>query len=279
MTAEEPQKTGREWTVGAAATHEVYQALLASYALGRHGTPHQLKGVVHEYAHVLKHNVNPAAVLEKGWAYLNPNSRAVDLDVLYTRAAGVQLKDTTSPSGARTTALRAPTYAGAVLGTPETVAAVSKHNVQIESTGISSAHNSGVAARAGSPNCLSWAAVGANVKNGAAVGAAFGVARALYRAYERYEKGEGSWQKLLEEALRDCLVGAASGGAVALAGTFAGAVLPPGNAALIGGLAVALIVALLLSKVTDEQWGAFFGGLTAIFALDNALTHSPVQMP
>lgn len=274
MHPEDQNKTGREWIVAAAAIHEFYQALLASYALDRHGTPHQLKGVIHEYAHVLRHNLSPAAVAEKGWASLNPNPRAVGADVLYTKAPGVQLKDTTSLAGARATARRMPSYPCEVLGTPETSAAVGRYGVQIGSSGVSSAHNAGVAARAGAPNGLCWAAVGANMKTGAAIGAGFGLAHALYNAYERYQRGEGSWQKFVEDALRDCLLGASSSAGVALVGTVVAAVLHPGNVALVGGLVVALIAIILLSKVTDDQWSAFFSDLSAIFTVETAAARS-----
>ena len=164
-----------------------------------------------------------------------------------------------------------PTYPGAVLGTPETVRAIAKHGVEIGSSGVSTAHNEAIAARAGGMG-VSWNALGRNVGTGAAVGAVLGVGIAVYEANERHQIGEGSWQKLFDEALRNALVGIAVGGAGALAGTVASAVLPAGNVAIVGGLIVGIGAALVISKITDEQWAAFFGAATAFLATVNSMS-------
>jgi hypothetical protein len=221
--------------------HQGYQCGIAAVALSRHGTTRQLKGVIHECAFVLHHNANPRAVMRSGWAQLNPNSRDVVNDVLFTRAAGVQLKDTVSRSGASQTARRVPSYDGRVLGTPETVAAVGKHGVRIESSGISTAHNEAIAARAGT---ISWSALGYNAVGGIAIGAMCGGGLALLNGYLREEKREVIW----DDVLRDAFVGGISGGIGAFGGTAAAALVPRGGTAILISMIVGVILAAIVAK-------------------------------
>lgn len=229
--------------------HSAYQCGIAAAACARHASAAGLKGVAHECAYVWHHNTNPLAVLEKGWAQLNPNLRDPVADVIFTRAPAVQLKDTVSASGARATARRAASYGNQVLGTPETVEAVAKHGVRIESSNISSGHNEGIAARAG---CLSRAALLHNVKSGAASSALLGAAFALLRGYDRVCAGEATWEDVLRDVLREAAIAGASSAAAALAGTVAAALVAPGPVAVLVSIVVGLAIILRrMSSVID----------------------------
>lgn len=246
--------------------HEVYQCGLAASALARHGTVTQLKGVVHERAFVLKHNTSPSAIIEKGWARLNSNPRDALLDVLFTRAPGVQLKDTVSCSGATRTASRVAGYGNAVLGTPETVAAVERCGVRIESSGISTLHNEGVAARAGSQCGVPWRAAVHNAKIGAVIGLAVGAGIALARGYLRRRRGEATWDEVLRNVIRGGVVGGASGGAAAFAGTVAAALVPPGWIALGTSVVVGGLVGRETSGLAHTAWSGAADALGGWFA-------------
>lgn len=246
--------------------HEVYQCGLAAFALGRHGTVTQLKGVVHECAFVLKHNTNPSAIIEKGWARLNPNPKDTVCDVLFTRAPGVQLKDTVSHSGATGTASRVPGYGNGVLGTLETVAAVERCGVRIGSSGISTSHNEGVAARAGSPGGVPWRAAVHNMKVGAVIGLTVGAILALVNGYHRQRRGEATWDEVLRDVIRDGVVGGASGGAAAFVGTVAAALVPPGWFALGASVIVSGLVGSATSGLTHTAWSGAPGAFASWFA-------------
>lgn len=229
--------------------HTAYQCGIAAAAYARHGTATGLKGVIHEYTYALHHNMNPLAVIEKGWAQLSPNRCDTINDVVFTRAPGIQLKDTVSATGARATARRAASYKAPVLGTPETVEAVAKQRVRIGSSNISSAHNEGVAARAG---CLSASALLHNVKSGAISGALFGAVLALWHGYERVCRGEATWEDVLRNVLREAAIAGVTNAAAALAGTVAAALAAaagaPGPIAILVSFIVAAVVAYFASK-------------------------------
>jgi hypothetical protein len=237
--------------------HSGYQCGLAAVAHARHGSVSGLKGVVHECAYVLHHNLNPLAFLEKGWAQLSPNLRDPVNDVVFTNGLGVQLKDTISANGARATARRAASYGTQVLGTPETVAAVGKQGVRIGSSDISSAHNEGIAARAG---CLSRAALLHNVKSGAMHSAFIGAVFALLRGYDRVCKGEATWEDVLGDVVREAAISGVSGAAAALAGTVAAALAMPGPVAVLISAVVGLLVAYFASKFANAKWDEYFPG-------------------
>ena len=184
--AENEKKPFNDLWVG----HEAYQCGMATWAVSRHGSRLQLKGIVHECTYVVRHNLNPDAVFRKGVASLHPNVRSCGADVLFSRGGGVQLKDTISASGARETALRASSYNVPIHGTDETVAAVARRGAKLESSGISSAHNEGIAARAGSVSTSTFHHALNNARSGALAGAALGVAAELVRGGYRWFQGE-----------------------------------------------------------------------------------------
>lgn len=235
------------WLVG-----ELYHSGLAVAAAARHGSAVQLKGIVHEYAFVVGHNTDPVAVARKGFARLNPSSNDQVCDVLFSRAPGVQLKDTVSYSGARNTALRAADY-GTVLGTHETVAAVSRHGVEIGSSGVPTAHNEAIASRVGCGGRLNLQTVVASAKIGAAFGAAHGIVTALLKGLEQIKRGEATWGDVVRDTARSGIVGGLTGAAACAAGTAAAALCPPGPLAIGVGFGVSAYVGSRTAKVLDAH--------------------------
>jgi hypothetical protein len=240
------KRLSRCWLAG-----ELYQSGMAATALARHGSATQLKGIVHECAYVINHNTNPFAVARKGFASLSPNSNDQLFDVLFSRASGVQLKDTISTTGARSTALRAASY-GTVLGTPETVAAVSSHGVNIECSGVSTAHNGAIAARAGGGH-VSLQAVVKSAQIGAVLGALVGALTALVKGHEQVKRGEASWSDVAHDAVRAGIIGGAAGAVACGAGTAAASLCPPGWLGIGVGFGVSVAAGNYTAKVLDEN--------------------------
>jgi hypothetical protein len=237
--------------------HETYQIGLAAAAYARHGSPLSLKGIVHEHAYALWHNVNPLAVYRDGWASLSANLRDPIYDIVFSNGGGVQLKDTISAPGIRDTAQRL--YPCAVLGTDETVIEMQKIGKRIEPSGFSSLHNEGIALRTGAPKGWTWAPVVANVQKGALIGAASGIAMAFYKAHVRVRSGETTWEEiegeLTSEVRRECFIGGFSGALAAGAGTLAAVItIPAGWPALIIGILVSLIVGAIATKGAEVLW-------------------------
>jgi hypothetical protein len=258
---------GQPWmrSCAGAFVHETYQCSLAGVAYLRHGSKFQLKGIVHEYTYVLRHNTNPREVLKRGWASLNPNPRAVSVDIKFTHGPGIQVKDTISPAGARQTAQRC--YNRQVFGTPETVEEVAKYGKKIKSSGISSAHNEGAAARVGCP--ISWRSVSYNARAGAAIGAVVGVTVAVARGFWRYHKNDATWEEVVSDVAKEGFVGGVAGGAGAAAGTLAATGAATLVAAPLGVLAVSFLAGTVPSiaaskganyvagKAAGYDWGGF----------------------
>lgn len=237
------------------ACHEAYQFGLASWALGRHGGTFQLKGIVHECTYVLNHNTDIVALWKDGWASLNPSTCHPAYDILLSGGGALQLKDTVS--GARATAMRAPGYVASgarVIGTPETVNAVARYGTSIESSGITTAHNLNVAARAGSSSGLSWQRVISNAKTGTAVCAAIGAAVGAANGYDRFVKGEINFLDYLGLILREALVCGVAGGSAAAVGTIAAGMLPAGWPALLASFGTGIAVGRLVSTGCNDAW-------------------------
>jgi hypothetical protein len=243
---DQDKRASRCWLAG-----ELYQSGMAATALARHGSATQLKGIVHECAYVLNHNTDPFAVARKGFASLSPSSNDQMFDVLFSRGGGVQLKDTISATGARSTALRAAGY-GTVLGTPETVAAVSRHGVNIECSDISTAHNGAIAARAGGGQ-VSLPAVVKSAQLGAALGALAGALTALVRGHEQVKRGEASWSDVAHDTLRSSIICGAAGAVACGAGAAAASLCPPGWLGIGVGLGVSLAAGSYTARMLDNN--------------------------
>jgi hypothetical protein len=252
--------------------HDTFQCYLASAAYARHGTVTGLKGVIHELIYVIRHNLQLSAVARNGFAYLNPDTHHRLYDVLFTgRTSGVQLKDTISATGIRETARRASDYGNILLGTRETVEAAAKRGLQINSSGVSSSTNAGIAARAGCTGSISRAALLSNMKSGAMSAALFSAALALWNGYQRVSEGEATWGEVVADVLRDLIIGGVSGAAAACAGTMVLVmVTTQGDLAIWLSLLVALVVGALVSIGLNALWDDNNNNMTPVQDAANA---------
>jgi hypothetical protein len=134
------------------------------------------------------------------------------------------------------------------------VTAVAKHGVNIRSSGISTTHNEGIAARAGSACGVSLKVLANNVTNGTALGALFGAGLAAVTGYQEYRQGNLTWDEVVGAVVREGVIGGAAGGLAALGGTLATVVAPSGKPALLVSVIVGLLIGIMVSKYLNAQW-------------------------